>query len=187
MNLEDVHVFAGIEGPDEARRAYPLLKEWAAANTARQALLHAGQIVRYARLISQISEFEAVAVYQAALTFWSYGVISNAAAIHARHNVTTYSIPSSEDIVCLDSEDSSSTQRYIAVNIGRPAITVLDASGSVEHAMLSNPAQVMAALIELLKTSHKNVQQRPFLVDNLLDLMGGLRAAVITDHTGAAT
>ena len=65
---------------EEARRVYPALVQWTKTHKARQALWHAGQVIRSARNLRQglICDFAAIAVYQASLAFWCYGIITRA-------------------------------------------------------------------------------------------------------------
>ncbi|KAK3897625.1 hypothetical protein C8A05DRAFT_38811, partial [Staphylotrichum tortipilum] len=46
--FEEVQIFAGIEGPEQARAAYPSVLEWAGSEAARKAVGCAGQVVRVA-------------------------------------------------------------------------------------------------------------------------------------------
>ncbi|TKX22927.1 fungal specific transcription factor domain-containing protein 36 [Elsinoe australis] len=46
------------------------------------------------------------------------------------------------------------------------------------YALVSDPAAVMGSIMDLIAGSHKMKNGRPPLVENLLELMGGLRAAV---------
>ncbi|EME78796.1 uncharacterized protein MYCFIDRAFT_43577, partial [Pseudocercospora fijiensis CIRAD86] len=97
MNLcvafEDLQLLAGKEGEEEARRVYPFLKQWYRSPECRQAMWHAGQVLRAARRPPGLSpnasrtatpdtpwlrDFNAVALYHAALAFWVYGLLSKA-------------------------------------------------------------------------------------------------------------
>lgn len=97
MNLcvafEDLQILAGKEGEDEARRILPSLKQWYRSPECREALWHAGQVLRAARRPAGRSpnasryappdtpwlrDFNAVALYHAGLAFWVYGLLSRA-------------------------------------------------------------------------------------------------------------
>lgn len=185
MSLEEVHLFAGVEGHEEAKRVYPSLREWVKTPGARQAVWHAGQLIRNAKEIPGLRDFAAVAVYQAGLAFWCYGVISNASASIGQgqsQGLNQGMGDMQEPVVLLNEPGSTTAQRFIALNRGRPAL----ASGNGEHrsnALLSDPGSVMVALMDLLKASHKSRSSRPPLVENLLELMRGLKTAV----TGAGS
>lgn len=99
MNLcvafEDLQLLAGKEGEEEAKRVFPALKRWYRSPECRQAMWHAGQVLRAARRPAGLSphassvatpdtpwlrDFNAVALYHAGLAFWVYGLISQAIA-----------------------------------------------------------------------------------------------------------
>lgn len=190
MSLEEVHLFAGVEGQEEAKRVYPNLREWVKTPGARQAMWHAGQLVRYAREVPVLRDFAAVAVYQAGLAFWTYGVISNA-------TVGTWDTTpggggggggsdgrGADETVTLNELGTQAAQRFIALNRGKPAI-VSGVGESRTQALLSDPAAVMDALMDLLMANHKSRQARPPLVANLLELMRGLKGAVVGGSGGS--
>ncbi|KAF1352590.1 hypothetical protein BDV97DRAFT_349879 [Delphinella strobiligena] len=181
--LDEVHVFAGADGHEEARRVYPQLQEWAKTSGAREAAAHAAQVVAAARKMGQscLRDFWAIAVYQAGLTLWSYGVIYNSTVVTAG----TESGPSpsvrkrTESIAVLDGPHSSGVQRFIALNRGQGAIggTAVEQANS-HHVLLSDPGAVMGVLVELFKVNHRSQQSLPPLVSNLTSLMEGLQTAV---------
>ncbi|GIZ41490.1 hypothetical protein CKM354_000479300 [Cercospora kikuchii] len=98
--FEDLQLLAGKEGEDEARRVMPALKQWFQSPACRQAVWHAGQVLRAARRPAGLSpnassvgapdtpwlrDFNAVVLYHAGLTFWVYGVLAKAVALEQRH------------------------------------------------------------------------------------------------------
>ncbi|GAB7351463.1 hypothetical protein MBLNU459_g2123t1 [Dothideomycetes sp. NU459] len=201
VSLEEVHLFAGAEGHDEARRVYPHLQDWVKTPGSRDAVFHAAQIVACARKVAStcLRDFLAIAVYQASLALWSYGVVSNAAvAVAAASSGSSSSSAKTqqaarppESVALLDESDSNGAQRFIALNRGQAAIrgpaaaaAAAAAAGPMEkaapgpHVLLTDPGAVMGVLMDILKANHKASQSRPNLVDNLLELMGGLKAAV---------
>ena len=172
MSLDDVHLFAGVEGEEEARRVYPSLVQWTRTSTARQALWHAGQVLRAARNLRPglICDFAAIAVYQASLAFWSYGIITRA----------TEPTPVSNNniIAWLDGGDDNDVKRWIINGKGNAAIRTWMTSPPQEAtAMVSNPDEVVAAVVSAMRRNH-NETRNPPLVDNLINIMEGLRKAV---------
>ena len=67
VSLEEVQLLAGREGEDEARKAFPILSAWAESPESRQAIYHAGQVVRAAKQYTghTLRDASAVAVYHA--------------------------------------------------------------------------------------------------------------------------
>lgn len=184
VSLEEVHLFAGAEGQSEARRVYPLLQDWAKSSGARQGVYHAAQIVATARKVPTgcLRDFHAIALYQAGLALWSYGVISNAALTEAAMEFFS-NAPSKrgESIALLDEADSNSAQRFVTLNKGQAAIrrVVGDPNSADAHVLLSDPGGVMGVLMDVFKMNGRPPRSAPPLVDNLLELMEGLRLAVV--------
>ncbi len=78
VSFEELQLFAGKEGNEEAQRVYPLLKLWFENRRSRQAVWHAGQVIRAALAFppNHLRDFYAVALYHAALAIWVYGMVS---------------------------------------------------------------------------------------------------------------
>jgi hypothetical protein len=198
ISLEEMHLFAGAEGHTEARRVFPLLQEWAKSSSARQGVYHAAQIVAAARKIPTgcLRDFHAVVLYQvrirqctyhlrikltpsqAGLALWSYGVISNVALTESALD-SIGNARRGENIAMLEETDSNGAQRFINLNKGQAAIkkTVGDPSGS--HVLLSDPGTVMGVLMDVFRMNGRPSRSAPPLVENLLELMEGLRLAVL--------
>lgn len=189
MSLDDVHLFAGVEGEEEARRVYPSLVSWTRTTTARQALWHAGQVLRAARALRQglICDFAAIAVYQASLVFWSYGIITRA---------TKPTPPQNQAVTAwLDSGDDSGVQRWIINGKGSAAIRVwhmnhgyggqqqaqlqLQSHAQEGLAMICHPEDVVTAMVATMRRNYDGTRAPP-LVDNLVNIMEGLRKAART-------
>lgn len=78
VSLEDIQAFTGKSGEDEARKAYPRLLAWTTDSMSRTAVWHAGQVLRVAQLFekTRLRDFYAVALHQATLTLWAYGMVT---------------------------------------------------------------------------------------------------------------
>ncbi|KAL1305022.1 hypothetical protein AAFC00_003922 [Neodothiora populina] len=183
--LEEVHLFAGAEGYEEARRVFPQLEDWAKTSASREAVFHAAQLVSAARNMGQgcLRDFWAIAVYQAALTMWTYGVITSSGDSDPDGNARSIATPTSapkraDSIAVLDSNGSSGSQRFIAMNRGQGAITGYSNNERKGMVLLSDPSAIMKALVELLEANHKMQHLLPPLVTNLASLMNGLQVAV---------
>ncbi|KAH9211692.1 hypothetical protein DL95DRAFT_437099 [Leptodontidium sp. 2 PMI_412] len=108
---------AGREGQIEAQRTYPILKQWTQTDHARQAVWHASQVVRAARMLppDYLLRFYAVAAYHASLCLWIYGVFSP--------ETTGFTSMDHNNVVVLDDEESIKSQRWINQNRGFPVIS----------------------------------------------------------------
>jgi hypothetical protein len=169
--LDDIQLFAGLEGQEEARNAYPALREWVKTAAARQALWHAGQLLRAAEGLPGylLCNFNAIAVYHAGLILWGYGFL--------KRSVPSVSTPGDnpQSTVVLNDEDSLNARRFITLNRGNPTIR---RPGSHNIIQLSDVSGVMDGFIHLLQTSKDSGEgSSPPLVGNLVQLIEGLRAA----------
>ena len=186
VSFEDVQLFAGKEGEEEARRVYPLLRQWAETRESRQAVWHAGQVLRAAIACHprQLRDFPAIALYHASLAFWAYAMVSRppSSKSAAAKLSTSTSKPqeqqqqppppphaaaaTDDELVWLDGEDGPDVQRFIAVRRGTPVIHDWSrhagggGGGGSEpkdkHAALSDVKAVMDIMIAVLRPNGKS-------------------------------
>jgi hypothetical protein len=169
--LDSVQLFAGIEGPEEARSAYYDLREWIKTVSARQALWHAGQILRAAESLPRalLCNFNAIAVYHAGLILWGYGFLKRNSAL-----VSTSSDGPHASVV-LNGDDFLAARRFVTLDRGVPSIRNPGSQGTTQ---LNDVAGVMDALARLLRGPHIAAEGScPPLVGNLVQLLEGLRSA----------
>ncbi|KZM19729.1 nucleic acid binding [Ascochyta rabiei] len=167
--LDDIQLFAGIEGQQEARSAYPLLRDWTKTVSARQALWHAGQVLRAAESLPKglLCNFNAIAVYHAGLILWGYGFLKGSTPEKSTPGDTSYAA------VLLNGDDTLDTRRFITLDRGVPSIKTIKSRDTVQ---LTNVAAVMDGLVQLLLTPYESVEgSSPPLVGNLVQLLEGLR------------
>lgn len=121
VSLEDLQLFSGKEGDEQARRILPALQQWAREAESRRAIWHAGQILRWAKEFptGHLKDFYAVAVHHAALALWTWGVIT-------RTMQKSAGLPSGfnqgEPVTFLDVHDAGQGVQLLNYNTGRPAI-----------------------------------------------------------------
>jgi hypothetical protein len=166
--LDTIQLFAGIEGQEEARSAYQTLRDWVKTVPARQALWHAGQILRAAEGLSKglLCNFNAIAVYHAGLILWGYGFLCRSTPSSNEHSQT---------VVVLNSEDSLGARKFISLSRGIPSIKTKNSQDAIR---LSNVVGVMDGLVHLLKAPYSSGDGScPPLVGNLVQLLEGLRSA----------
>ncbi|KAH7371600.1 hypothetical protein BKA64DRAFT_308256 [Cadophora sp. MPI-SDFR-AT-0126] len=176
VSLDDIQLFAGKEGLDEARRSLSLLRTWVGLPESRQALHHAGQVLCCAAQYSfgTLGGFPSVAVYHASLTMWAYAVLTESLS-RGQPSSGRGSLSSSEStIVWLDGgENQESLQRFIMLGIGSPCIrTYADDHTTNGHATsLANPMEVMNSIVGLLVGKHRDTRSPPLFVTKLSKLM----------------
>ncbi|KAJ2903383.1 uncharacterized protein MKZ38_009960 [Zalerion maritima] len=177
MSFEDIQLFAGMEGPDQARIVYPMILEWVNSESARKAVSHGGQIIRAARLLPNAAIWgpAAIAVYHASLVLWVFGLLSESPELPGAWAGRT------APPVYLDDREGIALQRFTQLSSGSPCIR--DSSGSASQdavvsdaAYLSQPDRVMAVVVGIMMQNHGELA-RPRLVNNLIQLMKGLQKA----------
>jgi len=167
--FDDIQLFAGIEGQEEARFAYPILHDWTKTVPARQALWHAGQILRAAEALPKglLCNYNAIAVYHAGLILWGYGFLKRSAAEKSPTNEGV------QAVVALNGDDNLSARRFITLDRGLPSIKTARSKDAIQ---LSNVGAVMDGLVQLLLAPYESVEGScPPLVGNLVQLLEGLR------------
>lgn len=176
--FEHIQFFAGMEGPEQARLVYPAVRDWAVSEAARTAVWHAGQVVRAARRLPDAAVWglPAIMVYQAGLALWAYGLLAENTAAAGGAEVEAAVRP--EGVVYLDGPDGIAVQRFTQLGTGYPCIRGSPGSdgGPEVDVYLSQPVRVLAAVMRVLRENHEGMS-RPHLVDNLIQLMGGLQSA----------
>ncbi|KAK4149407.1 hypothetical protein C8A00DRAFT_46973 [Chaetomidium leptoderma] len=183
--FEDVQIFAGIEGPDQARGAYHAVREWAvagaAAEGARKAVCHAGQVLRFAAGLGRgmLQGPGAVVLYQASLVLWVYALLSSGAKGRsglgpARDDGRTPA--PGLDAVWLNGEDDLALQRFTHFGLGVPCLK--GPSGQVAGVLLGEPEAVLGTVIGILRENHEGLP-KPHLVERLLQLMEALQRSSV--------
>ncbi|KAF4625093.1 hypothetical protein G7Y89_g13079 [Cudoniella acicularis] len=192
VSFDDLQLFAGREGEEEASRVYPSLQQWVASREARQAMWHAGQVIRSAKELPphQLQDFNAIAVYHASLAFWVYGVLS----INSGQKTPTKIGSDSGGVVWLDGLECPESTRFIELNKGRPCFSAPaadtgDNSQPTDFAELSNPEQVMVIIQKIFRERTGREDQNsplPALLDNLSQLVRelGSAAAILMQKSG---
>ena len=187
VSFDELSLFAGKEGHREARRVYASLKQWADSRDARQALWHAGQVVREATTFAPgtLFGFYAVALYHAGLTLWAYGLLTSGIRQIHRQSVgsgrnSSRQVPSTDlnGVVFLDGVESGDIQKFVALNRATPVIHRRDnASGNALSdtlVYLDDPRVVMATITSVLRDHFLGLKILPTLVENLIHLMDDL-------------
>jgi hypothetical protein len=169
VSMDDLQLFAGKEGEEQARRVYPILQQWSESTDARQAIWHAGQILRQAKLFpnGHLKDFYAVGVHHAALAIWAFGVVVKA----TRHESTP---KENQDTVLIDGLESTQVQRYIGFGQGRPCIRTKD---DQRTECLEDPKACMEIVEGIFRSNYIKVDLPPPIVENLCGLLKQLAGA----------
>ncbi|TDZ54853.1 Early growth response protein 1 [Colletotrichum trifolii] len=165
LSLNDLQLFSGKEGEDQARKVFSDLREWSQSAEARQSLWHAGQILRQAKMFppGHLKDFYAVAVHHAALACWTYGVVTKAAGTKA-----TPQAGYEQENVFLDGNESNLVHRFIGFNQGRPVILGPMSRAGATEAPLDDPKACMEVAQEILRANFRDSKDtHPPIVENL--------------------
>lgn len=179
VSLDDIQLFAGKEGGEQAHRMYPVLQQWATCAEGRSAAWCAGQILRHAKQSpqGQLKEFYAVAVHHAALVLWTYGVITKA-------NRRQAPLPSHHALepIYLDGPDPLPVQRFISFGQGRPVIRGVKPT---DESAIEDPRESMEVAQDVLECNlNPGTETLPPMVENLLFLIKQLGDAAWTVGLG---
>lgn len=166
VSLDDLQLFAGKEGEDQARRIYPVLQQWAESPDSRSAIWYAGQILRYAKMFPEghLKAFYAVAVHHAALALWTHGVITRANRRDSRQ--------SQEEPIYMDGPECPAIHRFINLGQGRTLIRGPSIQNRMSEASIEDPRQCMEVAQEVLRANFpKGEETIPAIVENLCGLI----------------
>ncbi|EOA83387.1 uncharacterized protein SETTUDRAFT_94626, partial [Exserohilum turcica Et28A] len=189
VSLEDLQLLGGKDGEREARRVLPRLKEWAQSRSCRQAMWHAGQILREARRTGDptLRISTVIAIYHASLILWSYSIIptahlsNNSIDLDSQWQNRGLEPSSRETEIVLDGDHTPLVQQFCVLGFGKPCITrVVEGTNGVQYSAIEviHQPEVMLVFRDVLyeKCTH-GYQDCPSLVDNLIRLIGQLGQA----------
>ncbi|KAF2214206.1 hypothetical protein CERZMDRAFT_66334 [Cercospora zeae-maydis SCOH1-5] len=189
VSVEDILIFAGKSGEDEARKVYPRVQKWTQDAEARTAVWHAGQVLRVARTFEQtrLRDFYAVALYQAALTLWVYGMITSNTARRSGDKTPIPAQPGSNAAqgsrVALDDDNDKAAKSFKLIGTGVAGLTSTDGgpvdldrwNGRSNFCPLSNSKGVMLISREILRGNFPDSSHGlPPLAENLVNLINEL-------------
>jgi hypothetical protein len=147
--LDDIQLFAGRAGEDEARRIYPQIRTWTQDSESRKAVWHAGQVFHHAKKFekTRLRDFYAVAMYHATLVLWVWGMVTSGTSRqsglatpvgtnmpHQQHHqqqqqqhqpslqAALFTHSKSQARVILDAPETKSTKAFIQLSHGTPGL-----------------------------------------------------------------
>lgn len=186
VSLEDLQLFSGKEGDEQAKRIYPALQRWVQEAESRRAIWHAGQILRWAREFptGHLKDFNAVAVHHAALALWTWGVVTR---VLRRNGGLPNVYNQNEPVIYLDMPDSGQMQQFVGYGTGRPAVRGPakkdggrqgpagpsnggNSSGAVMESFVEEPGSCMGVVEEIFRANFLDGHSPP-IVDNLCHLL----------------
>ena len=178
MSLEEIQLFVGLEGAEQAARVHQSVKAWVQSKTSRQAVWYAGQVFRAAKALPllHLRDFYAISLYHASLAFWAYGLALRMFGVDndSRCTMESASNQAGDQVVWLDGEETSAAYRYISLGIGIPGLQ--SAGPSAQSARLNNPTTIMDIIIDTMRQGDREpLRPNSPLVENLITIMERLR------------
>lgn len=185
VSVDDIQLFSGRAGEEEARKVYPRIREWTENSEARTAVYHAGQVFRLASTFekSKLRDFYAVVVYHSALLLWVYGLNSANTARKSRAQTPTGErtptvaepfSPAKRTLIYVDGDDYKACQAFQVLGRGLPGLNAGNSSAPL-FCSLHNSKGVMEIAVKILRSNFPNSRNGlPPLVENLANLMSEL-------------
>lgn len=183
-SLDDIQQLGGKDGEHDARQATTRLKAWTKTSESRQALYHAGQIVRAVADCPAefLRGYHAVVSYQASLVLWSYSLLMSShttVAILARQIADTTQTQAKP--VQLDGGDGPEVKSFITWNEGTACIqdwtVTTNCTSTWRAAFIHNPEQLLLSISALLSTHMRTKDFCVPIVDYLSNRMTSLAKA----------
>ncbi|KAH7129185.1 hypothetical protein EDB81DRAFT_950885 [Dactylonectria macrodidyma] len=183
MQFEDIQIFAGLEGPEQARSVYPSICEWAQSEPARRSVYHAAQIIRVAREVPRASmdPITAIMLYHASLALLAYGLLAKPKVDAWRGSSGSSMTPDSADDVFLDQPEDFTIRAFLQHGRGIPCLQSLTSSGTIPNnprtIYLTDIKSTMRVVVDILQTNYDN-QLKPHLADKLIQLITSLESSL---------
>ena len=179
VNFPSVQRFAGQFGESEARREYPILRNWSLTKEARLCVWHAGQVLRSARMVLpfQLRGFDSLAIYHAMLVMWVFGLLRCGETQH--EIVASVSSAPRGPYLKLDEAHCEPIKAFINRDLGQPGLTFhsvgADGENRTTFCQLTSPRLVMEVGRQVLKSNFPGAADHfPPLVENLHNLLSDL-------------
>jgi len=157
--FDHLELLVGKDGPEGGQSASKLLQGWSKGHKSRRAAWHAGQVVRaFQQLLPKDrTEFHAVALYQASMVLWAFGMLSEP---HRSESLPVFDSAQPLTVLLLDEPENMDIQKWIRFGVGVPSISVAVHGTRTEHdgaksVSLFKPAEIVEAnrkmLVELFQ------------------------------------
>ncbi|CRG83450.1 hypothetical protein PISL3812_00801 [Talaromyces islandicus] len=190
VSLEEIQILATLDDPIKALQSQQSssIMVWSKGKDARQAIWHAGQVIRHVKTLPPqvLRDFIAVVLYHASLVLWTYGLsllVRNAADQPFEPHLDRSRLDSlasvagiyEQENACLDGEETEDIRRYISLERGVPALR--GAQPETALVLLDDPRAVLGVVLTVMEDNFP-VQQsvkKPPLVVNLIHLIEKVR------------
>ena len=121
VSFDDVSRYCGSGSEDDAQASAPYVQRWYQSPQSREAVWHAGQIFRAAKLLSPggLSDVYVIALYQAGVILWVWGLLCKEQPVTADQNALR---------AVVDGQETPEVIRFLKTGRCQPCLT--DNSGA---------------------------------------------------------
>jgi hypothetical protein len=163
--VDDLELLFGKDGIDESQNKYQKMQNWAHAGEAREAILHAGQILRHLRYVERpLSGFIVVIGYQAGLVLLAY--------LHLRNQMEgLIGALAEEDNLVLNGAEVPHSGSFVQHGLGKLALQY-NFRGSSCTVSPMTPQVVVQVVMESLFDRGLDIEHSPrLLTSGLIQLL----------------
>ncbi|KAF2204854.1 hypothetical protein GQ43DRAFT_109233 [Delitschia confertaspora ATCC 74209] len=171
VSVGNIEVLVGKAGERESREMYRIMKDWPETSEAREAIWHAGQILRLFKLLYRLTSFQIIMAYHAGLVLFAYSVLSCVRG----HFPTTQN--ASE--LCLNDMQSAHAEEFIR-NWSTEPMLRSDFRGTERNVTsLLATKEAVEIMSEIILNKACNCEElSPRLVNGLVKLLKDLASAI---------
>ena len=173
VSIKNIETLAGKAGEQESRDMYKIMKDWPETVEAREAIWHAGQVLRLFKLLDRLTSFQIIMVYHAGLVLFAYSILSR---VRGRVPVP---VAYTDSAVCLNDVSSSDAGEFIRNGCSQPMLRS-DFRGTqrVTTPLLTTEDAVEIISEVVLNRSYNCEGLSPRLVHGLVNLLKDLASAI---------
>ena len=170
--IRNIEILSGKAGEQEFHDMYQFMKDWPETAEAREAIWHAGQVLRLFKLLDRLKSFQVIMAYHAGIVLFAYSVLS---CINGRIPAT----PTDSILHLNETSSSSHAEEFIRNGSCKPMLRS-DFRGteraSVSLLATEEAVQIISEVI--LNRSCNSEGLSPRLVNGLVNLLKDLASAI---------
>lgn len=169
--IKNIEILAGKAGEQESRDMYQIMKDWPETAEAREAIWHAGQVLRLFKLLDRLTSFQIIMAYHAGIVLFAYSVLSR---VNGR-------VPAAQTdlILYLNDASSSHVEEFIRNGSSEPMLRS-DFRGTerINVSLFATEKAVEIISEVILNRSCNSEGLSPRLVNGLVKLLKDLATAI---------
>lgn len=172
VSIGNIEILAGKAGEHESQEIYQVMKHWPETTEAREAIWHAGQVLRLLELLDRLTSFQIIMAYHAGLVLFAYSVLS---CVHG-----LFPTSQSESVLCLNNNTTDDHAEEFIHNGSSEPMLQSDFPGTervtVSLFATKEAMEITSEIILNKSSNHEELSQR--LVNGLVKLLKDLASAI---------